>query len=141
MQAPTWDDEPQVKQPVAAPVPEEPKIVEPEPKPVAAPVSVTEREAATIPAEAHLAPAASEPVAIPTKPLTPAAHTRPGAAHRGSAKFKTDQAVVMPSSSFGSNVEKVGMQFGSLSLGGDDLDASERYSHNHFRCRIRSLCH
>ena len=101
--------------------------MEPEPQPVIASVSVAEREPATIPAESHLTSATSEPLAIPTKPLTPAAHTRPGAAHRGSAKFKTDQAVVMPSSSFGSGIEKVGMQFGSLSLGGDDLDTAERY--------------
>ena len=136
MQAPTWDDEPQVKQPPAVPAPEEPKMVEPEPQPIAAPAPIAEREPATIPSETHLAPAASEPVAIPTKPLTPAAHTRPGAAHRGSAKFKTDQAVVMPSSSFGSGIEKVGMQFGSLSLGGDDLDTAERYG---FHCSRRCV--
>lgn len=127
MQAPTWDDEPQIKQPAAVPALEEPKIVEPEPQSVATPSFITERE---IPAETHLTPTAPEPVAIPTKPLSPAAHTRPGAAHRGSAKFKTtDQAVVMPSSSFGSGIEKVGMQFGSLSLGGDDLDPAERYGY------------
>jgi hypothetical protein len=47
---------------------------------------------------------------------------RPAAApHRNSARYKTtDQPVVMPSS-FGANVEKVGMQFGSLGLGGDSL--------------------
>ncbi|KAH9921107.1 uncharacterized protein B0H18DRAFT_1121523 [Fomitopsis serialis] len=133
VQAPTWDDEPRVK-PVAeswgkdpTPVLEEPQIVEPEPESTAAPPAVFEREPATVSFEAQLAPAAAEPVAIPTKPLTPAAHTRPGAAvHRGSAKFKTtDQAVVMPSSSFGTGIEKVGMQFGSLSLGGDDIDAPD----------------
>jgi hypothetical protein len=34
----------------------------------------------------------------------------------------SDQAVVMPSSSFGSAIEKIGMQFGSVSLGGDDVN-------------------
>ena len=41
--------------------------------------------------------------------------------HRSSARYKTiDQPVVMPSS-FGQGIEKVGMQFGSLSLGGENL--------------------
>ena len=43
------------------------------------------------------------------------------APHRSSAKYKTtDQPVVLPSS-FGPGIEKVGMQFGSLSLGGENL--------------------
>jgi hypothetical protein len=41
--------------------------------------------------------------------------------HRSGARYKlTDQPVVMPSS-FGASVEKVGMQFGSLGLGGESL--------------------
>lgn len=59
-------------------------------------------------------------VQLPTQVTGPKPSPRPSSgAHRGSARFKTDQPVVMPSS-FGS-VEKVGMQFGSLSLGGETL--------------------
>lgn len=44
--------------------------------------------------------------------------------HRNSGRFKTtDQAVVMPSSNF-STVEKLGVQFGSVSLGGDETSES-----------------
>jgi hypothetical protein len=51
---------------------------------------------------------------------SPKLSTRPPAAsHRTSARHKvTDQPVTMPIS-FGTGIEKVGMQFGSLSLGGD----------------------
>ena len=71
------------------------------------------------------APQAKEPVggsglneAIP-KHVAP--HPRPSsAAHRHSARFKTDQAVTLPNN-FGAGLEKVGMQFGSLSIGGDEI--------------------
>lgn len=59
---------------------------------------------------------------LPAKPATPVPHSRPGAgAHRNSGRYKisSDQAVIMPSSSFGSAIEKLGMQFGSVSLNGD----------------------
>lgn len=68
------------------------------------------------PATAVPAPAPEERAPTPAKP-------RPAAvSHRSSARYnKTiDQPVVMPSS-FGSGIEKVGMQFGSLSLGGESL--------------------
>lgn len=88
------------------------------------PVAVPERVPSALPAQVQQPPAESETTSA--KPLTPAAHTRPApASHRSAAKFKTtDQAVVMPVGSFAAGVEKIGMQFGSLSIGGDDLDAA-----------------
>ena len=63
------------------------------------------------------------PAALPPKPLTPSASSRPTPVSHRIPKFKTsDQPVVLPAS-FGSGLEKVGMQFGSLGLGGDDFDA------------------
>ena len=64
-------------------------------------------------------------LASPPKPIT---QVRVAAtSHRNSARYKTiDQPVVMPSS-FGSGIEKVGMQFGSLSLGGESLFDSAPY--------------
>lgn len=56
---------------------------------------------------------------------TPTSSKRPSssAAHRHVARFKIgDQAVVMPVSNYTPSTEKLGMQFGSLSLGGDDFD-------------------
>lgn len=51
------------------------------------------------------------------------------ASSRASARNRTtDQPVVMPSS-FGSGVEKVGMQFGSLSLNGESLFETTPYVH------------
>lgn len=92
-------------------------LSQPEPEPVPEPVL------SAVPPQ--LQPQATKVDAMqapaPIKPTTPAAHTRPGsAAHRH--KFKTDQAVIMPSGSFGAPLEKVGMQFGSLSLDGEDVE-------------------
>ena len=42
------------------------------------------------------------------------------AAHRHNARFKTDQAVTLPNN-FGPGPEKLGMQFGSLSIGADEV--------------------
>jgi hypothetical protein len=70
------------------------------------------------PREAEPEPAVVTATASPPKPIAPRPVT---GAHRSSARYKTiDQPVVMPSS-FGSGVEKIGMQFGSLSLGGESL--------------------
>lgn len=119
VQAPTWDDEPAKPQttqaaPAEEPKSEEPAVTshsEPEQPPVLSALP-PQLQASVIKTDHVQAPA-------PVKPATPAAHTRPtSAAHKH--KFKTDQAVIMPSGGFGS-LEKVGMQFGSLSLG-DDLD-------------------
>ncbi|KAL7278639.1 hypothetical protein PYCCODRAFT_1387865 [Trametes coccinea BRFM310] len=125
VQAPTWDDEPRASQPAepAAPVAEEPKAAQPEPK-VA--VEAAPAPSAVSPPAQPQQPSPESPAALPSKPLTPAIQTRSTpVSHRTNAKFKTtDQPVVMPAS-FGSGIEKVGMQFGSLSLGGEDLDAHE----------------
>ena len=68
------------------------------------------------PAQAVQASLAVQVTAIPSPKLT----TRPPAAsHRTSARHKVpDQPVTMPLS-FSTGIEKVGMQFGSLSIGGD----------------------
>ncbi len=132
VQAPTWDDEPsrqsseswpQVPEPIAS---EENQVQAEEVSvPGLQPEPVPERVLSALPAQLQPSTAKVENVQAlaPAKPATPAAHTRPtSAAHRH--KFKTDQAVIMPSGSFGTPLEKVGMQFGSLNLGGDDLEAS-----------------
>ncbi|KAG9311012.1 hypothetical protein JVU11DRAFT_8908 [Chiua virens] len=85
-------------------VPEIPASVPSEPSPV--PQQLAE--------ELVTAPTPSKsPVSIPARSSA--------ASHRSASRFKaTDQAVVMPTSGFNPGLEKVGMQFGSLSLGGDD---------------------
>lgn len=86
--------------PAPEPVQAEPPKAEP-PKPAAAAIAAS---------------AAPQSTATPSPRLA----SRP-AAGRGPSRHKlTDQPVVMPSS-FGS-IEKVGMQFGSLSLGGESLN-------------------
>ena len=88
---------------------------EPEAEPEPAPEPVPSEP----PAPAQPASQEPEPVA---KHIVPAVQIRPSsAAHRLSARFK-DQPVVMPNN-FGASLEKVGMQFGSLSVGGADLDS------------------
>ncbi|KAI0830192.1 hypothetical protein BC628DRAFT_1313487 [Trametes gibbosa] len=124
VQAPTWDDEPRLSQSVeSVPVVEEPKPVQPEPKLVEEPTP--ERAVPAVSPVVPQQPAPESPVALPPKPLTPSIQARATpVSHRG-PKFKTsDQPVVLPAS-FGSGVEKIGMQFGSLSLGGEDLDSHE----------------
>ncbi|KAI1790606.1 hypothetical protein LXA43DRAFT_946929 [Ganoderma leucocontextum] len=128
IQAPTWDDEPRASEQVESvfvpSVAEEVKPAQSDPTPSEDPVP--EHVPAAVPPGIVLQPSAPEsPVALPPKPLTPSVSTRPTPApHRTTAKFKTtDQPVVLPAS-FGSGVEKIGMQFGSLSLGGEDFDGS-----------------
>lgn len=137
VQPPVWDDEPQVQVPTslrtdswghseessAIPQPyEEPSLApEPEipPAPSALPVQLHNNQKSDT---AHsLAPA---------KPATPSSVGKPtSAAHRNNARFKTsDQPVVMPTSSFGTVMDKIGMQFGSVSLEGDDVPESSRYA-------------
>lgn len=125
MQAPTWDEEP-AKQPEPEPAlveevkpKEEEVLAPPEPEPVQEPVL------SAVPPQLQPQVAKLEAVQAPApiKPATPAAHTRPGsAAHRH--KFKPDQAVIMPSGNFGAPLEKVGMQFGSLNLDGEDVEST-----------------
>lgn len=124
VQAPTWDDEPPRK--ASEPVPaEESKSKEEEPAVQPQPEPVQERVLSALPSQLQPSSVKADNVQAPApiKPVTPAAHTRPtSAAHKH--KFKSDQAVIMPNSGFGTQLEKVGMQFGSLSLGGDDLDST-----------------
>lgn len=142
-QPPTWDDEPHVKPPTSTidvwtSISETIEAVQPEPQ------SPTQHETD---ATAKTEPPTPEPagrLALPaskseqatqaalTTPISPQVANatpspklagRPTSAvpHRSSARYKTtDQPVVMPSS-FGAGIEKVGMQFGSLGLGGDSL--------------------
>ena len=85
--------------------------VEPEPAPRPVPSEP--------PALAQPTPQEPEPVA---KHIVPTVQIRPSSAtHRFSARFR-DQPVVMPNN-FGASLEKVSMQFGSLSVGGADLDS------------------
>ncbi|KAJ7689514.1 hypothetical protein B0H14DRAFT_3532770, partial [Mycena olivaceomarginata] len=100
VQSPSWEEEAPIIKPstsaadVWASAPEEPAPEPLEPQPEPAP-----------------------PVASPSPSIKPARQ-----AARASARYKTiDQPVVMPSS-FGSSLEKVGMQFGSLSLGEDSSE-------------------
>ena len=130
MQAPTWDDEPAQAKPVEPVVQDEPKPKEEEPVPAppavpAAQPETAERVLSALPPQVQPSTAKPDPVQAPAplKPATPAQHTRPTSAALRH-KFKADQAVIMPSGSFTATIEKVGMQFGSLGLGGDDLDAT-----------------
>ena len=120
MQAPTWDDEPAKPQAAEAAAEEKPKVED-----ITVPISnetVQPPVLSAIPPQLQSGAAKTDVQApAPVKPATPAAHTRPtSAAHKH--KFKSDQAVIMPSGGFGP-LEKVGMQFGSLNLG-DDLDTT-----------------
>ncbi|KAJ7160884.1 hypothetical protein C8R46DRAFT_1194293 [Mycena filopes] len=103
-----------VNEPPEEPQQEQQQVHEPQVEETSAPEPSEESTAP--PSEPEPAP----PVASPSPSLKPAGAVRPAAgSHRSSARYKTiDQPVVMPSS-FGSGIEKVGMQFGSLSLGGE----------------------
>jgi hypothetical protein len=59
---------------------------------------------------------------------SPRLSTRPAASsHRSSARYKvTDQPVTLPLS-FGAGIEKVGMQFGSLSVGDASTTETTQY--------------
>lgn len=132
VQAPTWDDEPAQQtqtRPVEVAAQEEPKEKEEEPASVsstapAAQPAIVERVLSALPPQVQPSTAKLDSVQAPApgKPATPAQHTRPTSAALRH-KFKADQAVIMPSGSF-TAIEKVGMQFGSLGLGGDDLDGN-----------------
>ena len=123
-QPPTWDDEPQPStshpEPQSEPSesqheaePEPAEELTPEPAPLL-PAPKSESALQTSVA----APVLSQGAATPS-PKLPGRLT--ASSHRNSARYKNiDQPVVMPSS-FGAGIEKVGMQFGSLSLGGDSL--------------------
>lgn len=143
VEAPSWDDEPQAEKPVAAEPwppsteasteqrkPETPEVSthvdlksesveEPAPVPevpVEAKVDSKTISPPSVSAQATPALASQTAAATPSPKLT----ARPAVlSHRSSARYKIpDQPVTMPLS-FGSGIEKVGMQFGSLSLAGD----------------------
>ena len=92
----------------------------PEPLPSPFPVQLQQaQKAESTSLSVGAAPVVIAPVSV--KPSTPVGQHRPHSAHRVSSRFKTsDQAVVMPISSYAASVERIGMQFGSVSLGGDD---------------------
>lgn len=148
-EAPTWDDEPATGQatgPEAWPLTTEPILESPKPDPPALSVAVEVKlEAAdeSVP-EAELIPE-SKPEAETKSPAqvmqvisalpaqvtatpSPKFTTRPPVvSHRTGARHKvTDQPVTLPIS-FSTGIEKVGMQFGSLSLGGDGTSDSASY--------------
>ena len=133
MQSPPWEDELQSKPLVPATdtwettaveeiqVHDEVKPIPTEHSQAPAPEPAPEPIAVSLPA-----PQAKEAVggsglseAIP-KHVAPVQPRPSSAAHRHSARFKTDQAVTLPNN-FGANLEKIGMQFGSLSIGGDEI--------------------
>ena len=130
VQNPPWEDDPQPKPsaPIADPwlptpseeikVHDEAKPAPSEPAPVIEPAP--EPIAVSLPAPQPKEPISGFNEAIP-KHVVPVQPRPSSAAHRHSARFKTtDQAVTLPNN-FGSGLEKVGMQFGSLSIGGDEI--------------------
>ena len=134
VEAPTWDDEPAADQtigpeawsltpelPAASTVAEVRSEVVEESVPEAV-ITESKPEVETR-SPAQVAQAISTLPAQVTAISSPKLTTRPPAAsHRTSARHKlTDQPVTMPVS-FSTGIEKVGMQFGSLSLGGDDTN-------------------
>jgi hypothetical protein len=132
VQNPPWEDELESKTsvPVAEPwniAPVEETKLHDETKPVPAvessPAPAPEPAPEPVPVSLP-APQPKEPInslgeAIP-KHVSPVQARPSSAAHRHAARFKTDQAVTLPTN-FGSGLEKVGMQFGSLSIGGDEI--------------------
>ena len=134
VEAPTWDDEPgadQANGPEAwPPAPEllatssvaEIRLEVVEESVPEAVITESKPEAETR-SPAQVAQAISALPAQVTAISSPKLTTRPPAvSHRTSARHKlTDQPVTMPVS-FSTGLEKVGMQFGSLSLGGDDTN-------------------
>jgi hypothetical protein len=127
VQNPPWEDDLQRKPSVTVsepwpPTPAEEVKVHDEAKP--APSEPAPSEPVSEPIVSLPAPQPKEPVvglseAIP-KHVAPVQPRPSSAAHRHSARFKTDQAVTLPNN-FGSGLEKIGMQFGSLSIGGDEI--------------------
>ncbi|KAF7420771.1 hypothetical protein PC9H_011289 [Pleurotus ostreatus] len=114
-------DAPQEPVQVAEPKPEPqaPKPQAPQPTPSALPAQILQQQLKDLQSSN-----VSAPPAVATPSPRPSQARPSSAAHRANAKFKIgDQpAVVMPST-FSGGVEKVGMQFGSLSLGGDASEA------------------
>ncbi|TFK71578.1 hypothetical protein BDN72DRAFT_837479 [Pluteus cervinus] len=134
VQPPSWDDEPSGKPAVSVIESSWPPSSEPvdQPKVEAIPEPVPEEKPEVLsppppPAQPDVEPVA-EPRPLPAVSIqqlvaatpSPKLTTRPSSvAHRARHKT-TDQPVVMPSS-FGHGLEKIGMQFGSLNLNGDNV--------------------
>lgn len=120
-----WEEEPQEPiaqiqpEPAPAPEPELKDEVPPKsPSPEPTPPKVQEPVLSALPAQVQ-----SREVERSSTPTSGVKRPSSSAAHRHNARFKTgDQPVVMPSGNYNPTPEKIGMQFGSLSLGGDDLD-------------------
>jgi hypothetical protein len=130
VEAPTWDDEPAVNQatgPEAWPL--APDFPGAEVRSEAVEESVPEAVNTESKPEAETRSPAQAAQAISALPAQVAAISSPkltarppAASHRTSARHKlTDQPVTMPVS-FSTGIEKVGMQFGSLSIGGDETN-------------------
>ena len=131
VEAPTWDDEPAADQangpetwPLAPELPAASSVAEIRSEVVEdsvpeAVITESKPEAETRSPAQAISALPAQVIAISSPKLT----TRPPAvSHRTSARHKlTDQPVTMPVS-FSTGIEKVGMQFGSLSLGGDDTN-------------------
>ena len=131
VEAPSWDDEPAADQatgpeawPLTPELPAASAVAEVRSEVVEE--SISEAVITELKPEVETRSPAQIAQALPaqvTAISSPKLTTRPPAAsHRTSARHKlTDQPVTMPVS-FSTGIEKVGMQFGSLSLGGDDTN-------------------
>ena len=125
VQESTWEEEPEPPmaqtQPEPAHAPEPESEVEDPPRPSSpepAPLQTQEPMLSALPAQVQ-----NQEVERSPTPTSAVKRPSSSAAHRHNARFKIgDQAVVMPTGNYTPNTEKIGMQFGSLSLGGDGLD-------------------
>jgi hypothetical protein len=107
-------------EPESAPTPEPEPMVEESPEPPSpepTPPQVQEPVLSALPAQVQ-----NQEVERSSTPTFAVKRPSSSAAHRHNARFKAGDAVVMPTGNYTPNAEKIGMQFGSLSLGGDDLD-------------------
>lgn len=138
VQAPTWDDEPstQTSLPITSDgwitsAPEIPTTkASPKAEELSTPQLKSEPEltqvSSAFPVQLALHQKADSPIVPPAKAVTPVSHGRSVNSRIGNRFKTTDQAVIMPST-FGSSVEKLGMQFGSVSLGGEDVTEPTPY--------------
>ena len=131
VQESTWEEE--LQEPIVQTQPELAPVLEPElqaeeppspPSPESAPPKVQEPVLSALPVQVQI-----QEVERSSTPTSAVKRPSSSTAHRHNARFKTgDQPVVMPSGNYTPNTEKIGMQFGSLSLGGDDIDGYVSHS-------------
>jgi len=139
VQESTWEEEPQAPviqtQPEPAPGPESEVEEPPNPRsPEPASPQVQEPVLSALPAQVQ-----NQEVERSPTPTSAVKRPSSSAAHRHNARFKTgDQAVVMPTGNYTPNIEKIGMQFGSLRLGGDGIDGC--VSHDLFTKHFSLQC-